>query len=49
MFRERYAQGVDPTRGMRSMAPTRSADYEEILCQANYKSYRRFEAAMRIK
>ena len=48
VFREHYAQGVDPS-GIGTMAKGRTSDYEEIQCQANYKNVRRFEAAARIK
>jgi hypothetical protein len=49
VFRERYVQGVEPATGAGRLASGRTGDFEDIQCQANYKNFRRFETAARIK
>lgn len=54
-FRERYEEGVSLSVGARTPreAPQARLDaatsYEEIVCEAKYTNYRRFEATARIK
>ena len=42
-FRERYQHGTP------AGSPDSASDYEDILCEATYSNYRRFETRVRIK
>ena len=48
LFRERYEDGID-AGGARSRLLTSSGQYEEIICEAKYTNFRRFETLARIK
>jgi hypothetical protein len=49
LFRKRYEQGLEPPNAAAKMSTAISGDYEDVVCEARYSKFRRFEATARIK